>query len=150
MHLIDNVVLPTDQNIVQVAQGNPDFSILVAAVQAAGLANALSGPGPFTVFAPTNEAFAALLSELHLTQAQLLANTPLLVKVLTYHVLPGQVLSSQIPFDMPVPTLQGETLTIDKKLRITDQNARQSNIVAADVGASNGVIHVIDRVILPK
>jgi len=150
VHLIDNVVLPTDQNIVQVAQGNPDFSILVAAVQAAGLANALSGPGPFTVFAPTNEAFAALLSELHLTQAQLLANTPLLVKVLTYHVLPGQVLSSQIPFDMPVPTLQGETLTIDKKLRITDQNARQSNIVAADVGASNGVIHVIDRVILPK
>jgi transforming growth factor-beta-induced protein len=150
IHVIDKVILPTSKNIVQVAQGNPAFSILVEAVVAAGLVDTLSGTGPFTVFAPTNDAFAALLHELHLTKAQLLANKPLLTKVLTYHVVPAQVLSSQIPFDQPVKSVQGDTFTIGKDLKITDQANRKAGIVATDVAASNGVVHVIDKVILPK
>jgi uncharacterized surface protein with fasciclin (FAS1) repeats len=151
IHAIDKVILPTSKNIVQVAQGNPDFSILVEAVVAADLATVLSGLTPVTVFAPTNAAFAALLDELHVTKAQLLANKDLLNKVLTYHVLGGnQVLSSAIPFDKPVSTLQGQTFTIGKNLKITDQNKRTSGIVATDIAATNGVIHVIDKVLLPK
>jgi transforming growth factor-beta-induced protein len=150
VHVIDKVILPTSKNIVQVAQGNPDFSILVEAVVAADLAATLSGKGPFTVFAPTNQAFANLLTELNLTKAALLANKPLLTKVLTYHVLASQVLSSQIPFGKPVATVEGDTLTIGNDLKITDQAGRKSNIVATDVAATNGVVHVIDKVILPK
>jgi transforming growth factor-beta-induced protein len=150
IHVLDKVILPTDKNIVQVAQGNPSFSILVEAVVAAGLVETLSGAGPFTVFAPTNDAFAALLQELHLTKAQLLANKPLLTKVLTYHVVSGQVLSSQIPFDQPIKSVEGQTFKIGKDLKITDQAGRKSGIVATDVAATNGVVHVIDKVILPK
>lgn len=150
IHVIDKVILPTANNLVQVALGNPAFSILVEAVVAAGLVDALSGPGPFTVFAPTNDAFAALLGELKVTKDQLLANKPLLTKVLTYHVVPAQVLSSGIPFGTPVTSLQGQTFTIDRSLKLTDANGRQAGIVATDVAAVNGVVHVIDRVILPK
>ncbi len=150
IHAIDKVVLPTGNNLVAVAQSLPQFSILVEAVVAAGLANTLSGPGPFTVFAPTNEAFAALLGELGLTKAQLLTNVPLLTQVLTYHVLPGRVLSSQIPFGRAVSTVQGQTLSIGRDLKITDQRGRKAGIALTDVPATNGVIHVIDRVILPR
>jgi transforming growth factor-beta-induced protein len=150
IHVIDKVILPTSKTIVEVAQGNPSFSILVEAVVAAGLVDTLSGKGPFTVFAPTNDAFAALLHELHVTKDQLLANKTLLTKVLTYHVVPAQVLSTQIPFDQPVKSVQGDTFTIGKDLKITDQAKRKAGIVATDVAASNGVIHVIDKVILPK
>jgi transforming growth factor-beta-induced protein len=150
IHAIDRVILPTDKNIVQLAVGTPALSILVEAVLAAQLQGVLSGPGPFTVFAPTNDAFAALLGELHITKAALLSDTALLTKVLTYHVVPAQVLSSGIPFGQPVTSVQGQTFTIGKDLKITDANGRQSNIVATDVAASNGVVHVIDRVILPR
>jgi transforming growth factor-beta-induced protein len=150
IHAIDRVILPTDKNIVQLAVGTPALSILVEAVLAAELQGVLSGTGPFTVFAPTNDAFAALLGELHITKAALLADKALLTKVLTYHVVPAQVLSSGIPFGQPVASVQGQTFTIGKDLAITDANNRQSNIVATDVAASNGVVHVIDRVILPR
>jgi uncharacterized surface protein with fasciclin (FAS1) repeats len=150
VHAIDKVILPTASNLVQVAQSVPDLSILVEAVVAADLAGTLSGPGPFTVFAPTNAAFASLLGELGVTKAALLADKALLTKVLTYHVLPAQVLSSEIPFDTPVATVEGETLTISRSLKITDQRGRLSNIVATDVAATNGVAHLIDKVILPK
>jgi transforming growth factor-beta-induced protein len=150
IHVIDRVILPTDRNIVQVAQSLPQFSLLVEAVVAADLAGVLSGPGPFTVFAPTNDAFVALLGELGTTKDALFANKPLLAKVLTYHVLPAQVLSSGIPFGTAVPTVQGQTITIGRDLKITDQNGRQAGIVATDVAATNGVVHVIDKVILPR
>jgi transforming growth factor-beta-induced protein len=150
IHAIDRVILPTDKNIVQLAVGTPALSILVEAVVAAGLQDVLSGAGPFTVFAPTNDAFVALLGELNITKAALLADKALLTKVLTYHVVPGQVLSSGIPFGQPVTSVQGQTFTIGKDLQITDQNGRKARIVATDVAASNGVVHVIDRVILPK
>jgi len=129
--------------IVDVAASNPDFSTLVTAVQAAGLAETLSGDGPFTVFAPTNEAFAAVPAEV---LDQLLADKEALTKVLTYHVLPGQVMAADVaPGD--ATTVEGSTVTISDDggtLKIGD-----AAIVATDVAASNGVIHVIDAVLVP-
>jgi uncharacterized surface protein with fasciclin (FAS1) repeats len=150
IHVIDRVILPLPaENIVQVAQGNPAFSILVQAVVAANLVETLSGPGPFTVFAPTDAAFAALLAELDVTAEALLADTELLTAVLTYHVVPGRVLAAQIVPDTPITTVQGGTFSIGAGNVITDGRARTAGIVATDVFASNGVVHVIDRVILP-
>jgi uncharacterized surface protein with fasciclin (FAS1) repeats len=152
VHLIDKVILPTNKNVVQVAQSNSDFSVLVEAVVAAGLTTTLSGTGPFTVFAPTNAAFTAALTELGLTKAQLLdpANKALLTKILTYHVVSGKVLKAQVPVGTPITTLQTETFTVDSTLTITDQRGRKAKIVATDIAATNGVVHVIDKVILPK
>ncbi len=138
-----------DRNIVEQAQADPRFSILVEAVSAAGLAPTLSGPGPFTVFAPTNDAFAALLTELGVTKAALLADTALLTQVLTYHVVSGKVLAAQVPLNTPIATVQGETLTVNSSLQITDRRARTSLITQTDIPAINGVLHAIDKVILP-
>jgi uncharacterized surface protein with fasciclin (FAS1) repeats len=150
VHVIDKVILPTDKNIVQVAQGNANFSILVEAVIAADLAGTLSGTGPFTVFAPTNAAFAAALTELNITKDALFANKALLTKILTYHVVSGLVREAQVPVGTPIATVQTETFTVDATLTITDQRARKSKIVLTNVAATNGVIHAIDKVILPK
>jgi uncharacterized surface protein with fasciclin (FAS1) repeats len=150
IHVIDKVLLPANKTIVQTAQSLSDFSILVEAVVAADLATTLSGKGPFTVFAPTNAAFAAALTELGITKEALFANKALLSKILTYHVVGARVLKAEIPFGTAVATLQGETLTIDTTATITDQRARKSKIVITDVFTSNGVIHAIDKVILPK
>jgi uncharacterized surface protein with fasciclin (FAS1) repeats len=149
VHLIDRVILPADKTIVETAQALPQFTVLAAAIGAAGLVDALSAPGPFTVFAPTDDAFAALLEELQLTQEQLLADTTLLGAVLGYHVLPARALKADVVPGPQPATLQGQAFSIDATLRITDQQARTAAIVATDVLASNGVIHVIDRVILP-
>jgi len=149
VHVVDKVILPANKNIVQTAQALPDFSILVEAVVAADLAATLSGPGPFTVFAPTNAAFAALLTELGVSKADLLANKSLLAAVLTYHVLGAQVLKADVVPGAQPNTVQGGNFSISAALAITDKRARNSNIVATDVLTSNGVIHVIDRVILP-
>jgi uncharacterized surface protein with fasciclin (FAS1) repeats len=150
IHVIDKVLLPADKNIVQTAQSISDFSLLVDAVVAAGLVDALSAPGPFTVFAPTNAAFAAALTELGVTQEALFADTALLTAVLTYHVVPGRVFKAQVPLNTPITTLQGATISIGSDLAITDQAGRKANITATDVMTSNGVIHVIDKVILPS
>lgn len=150
IHAIDKVLLPADKTIVETAIANPSFSILVEAVVAANLADTLSGTGPFTVFAPTDAAFAALLAELGITKDALLANTALLTEVLTYHVVPGRVLKAGVPVGSPITTVQGDTFTVNASLAITDQRTRVANIVATDVLASNGVIHVIDKVILPS
>jgi uncharacterized surface protein with fasciclin (FAS1) repeats len=149
IHLIDRVILPADKNIVETAQATSDFSILVEAVIAADLVATLSGQGPFTVFAPTNAAFAALLDELGVTKEQLLANTALLTAVLTYHVVPSRVFEADAPIGTPVTTAQTGTFTIDGSLTITDARGRTAGITATDVLTSNGVIHVIDRVLLP-
>jgi uncharacterized surface protein with fasciclin (FAS1) repeats len=148
----DDPVLPAapTKNVVQIAQGDPQFSILVEAVVAADLAGALSGAGPFTVFAPTDTAFANALTELSITKAALLANKPLLSKILTYHVVPVRVLKAGVPVGVPIPTLQGESFTVSPSLVITDQRTRTANITATDLLATNGVVHVIDKVILPK
>ena len=152
VHVIDKVILPQSKNVVQIAQGINDFSILVEAVVAAGLVDTLSGTGPYTVFAPTNAAFASLLDELKVTKDALLADKALLTKVLTYHVLPGRVLAADIRQGAQPATVQGETFTLGLAggPSITDARGRKANIVATNVQASNGVIHVIDKVILPK
>jgi len=149
VHKIDKVLLPANLDIVATAQSISTFSTLVAAVGAAGLVSTLQQPGPFTVFAPTNAAFDALLAEYGLTLNDLTSNTSLLTAVLTYHVLPARVLAAEVPIDTDITTVQGNTLSIDSDYVITDQVGRTATITATDVFASNGVIHVIDRVILP-
>ena len=130
--------------IVDVAAGNEDFSTLVAAVEAAGLAETLSSEGPFTVFAPTNDAFAALPEGL-LDALLLPENQETLVKILTYHVLAGEVTSDMVTAG-DVATVEGQNITIttDGGVKVND-----ANVIATDVMASNGVIHVIDAVIVP-
>jgi len=149
IHAIDKVILPADKTIVETAQSLPQFSILVEAVVAADLVAALNAAGPLTVFAPTNDAFAALLAELNVTKDALLANKALLTAVLTYHVVDGRVMKADVPLNTAIETLETGTFTIDASLAITDERARKASIVATDVLASNGVIHVIDKVILP-
>ena len=149
IHVIDKVLLPADKTLVQTVLATPALSILGEAVVAAGLVDTLNGAGPFTVFAPTNDAFAALLTELGVTKEQLLADKPLLTQVLTYHVLAGRVLKADVPVNTPITTVQGGTFTVSPALRITDQRGRSAGIAATDVLATNGVAHVIDKVILP-
>jgi uncharacterized surface protein with fasciclin (FAS1) repeats len=149
IHAIEKVLLPADKTIFQTAAANPNFSILVEAVNATGLAGTLGGAGPLTVFAPTDAAFASLLAELGITKEQLLADTALLTKVLTYHVLPGLVLKADVPFNTPITTVEGETFEVSQAYAITDRRGRTANITATDILASNGAIHVVDKVILP-
>lgn len=149
VHVVDRVLLPADKDLVETAQALPEFSILVEAVVAAGLVDTLQGAGPFTVFAPTNAAFAAVLTELGIGKAELLANTALLTQVLTYHVLPARVLKAEVPVGTAIQTVQGQSFSVNASLQITDQRMRTSQITATDVFTSNGVIHVVDRVLLP-
>ena len=137
----------SSQTIVDVAAANPDFSILVAAVKKAGLADTLSGAGPFTVFAPTNAAFEAALKATGLTQEQLLAS-PDLGKILTYHVLPAKVMASAITGTSDATTVEGSTVKVALD-GSTVKVGPTAKVTAADVAASNGVIHVIDAVLLP-
>ena len=134
-----------DADIVDTAVAAGSFGTLVAAVQAAGLVDTLKGEGPFTVFAPTDEAFAALPKG---TVESLLQpeNKDQLVSILTYHVVPGKVMSTDLSDGMTATTVQGSDVTIGTTGGVTVNGA---NVVAADVAASNGVIHVIDAVILP-
>ena len=131
-------------NIVAVAQGNPEFSTLVAAITAAGLGDALSGEGPFTVFAPTNAAFEALPEGL-LEKLLLPENKEVLTKILTYHVVPSKVMAADVAAG-DVATLEGSTFAITTEGGV---KVNASNVTATDVAASNGVIHVIDAVLVP-
>ena len=130
--------------IVDVASGAGNFGTLVAAVTAAELVETLSGEGPFTVFAPTDEAFAALPAGV--VDALLLPeNKAVLVQILTYHVVPGMVMAADVT-DGDVATVEGQTIKLSTADGVTVNGAK---VVAADVAASNGVIHAIDAVILP-
>jgi uncharacterized surface protein with fasciclin (FAS1) repeats len=140
----------SDKTIVDIAASNPDFSTLVAAVKAAGLASTLSGPGPFTVFAPTDAAFAKLPPGTLDTLLQP-ANKEQLAGVLTYHVVPATVMAANVK-PGPVTTVNGATFTVSAdagKVTLTDARDGTANVVKTDVVASNGVIHVIDAVLLP-
>ena len=117
---------------------------MMAAVQAAGLVDTLKGEGPFTVFAPTDEAFAKLPPG---TLEKLLADKDRLTAVLTYHVVPGKVMASDVAGMRSARTVQGQTIEIDTHSGVKVDGA---NVIATDIVASNGVIHVIDEVILPN
>ncbi|MBX7495030.1 fasciclin domain-containing protein [Qipengyuania sp. 6B39] len=149
----------TTGTIVEVAQGNGDFSTLVSAVTAANLGETLSGDGPFTVFAPTNEAFAkipeATLTELTTNDTETLGN------ILTYHVVEGNVDAATLTKAIEdagdagytITTVNGGTLTaklVDGNVVLTDAAGGTSTVTATDVAASNGVIHVIDTVLMPQ
>jgi len=146
IHVINNVILPPTQSIVDIAVGNPNFSILVDLVTRAGLAETLAG-GNFTVFAPTNAAFEALIASgvnpNALTREQL-------TSILLYHVVPGRVFSTDLMMGN-VTTAAGGQFRVDlgTGVRITGQNSDPSNVVLANVLATNGVIHAIDRVLIP-
>ena len=130
--------------LVEVAQGDESFSTLVSAVTAAGLGETLSGDGPFTVFAPTNDAFAKIPEA---TLTELTTNdTETLGTILTYHVVPGKVMSSDLTDGMKAATVQGAELTVD-----IDGGAMvdEAKVIQADIEAANGIIHVIDKVIMP-
>lgn len=148
----------TSSTLVDVAAGNADFSTLVTAVQAAGLAETLAGSGPFTVFAPTNAAFAKLPAGTveSLTQP---AQREALTGILTYHVVSGRVNAADVVSQIEagggsatLTTVQGGTLTATlsgQSVVLTDAAGGTSTITATDVAASNGVIHVIDTVLMP-
>jgi transforming growth factor-beta-induced protein len=160
IHAIDAVLVPPSltqapaptQSIVEIAAGNPAFSTLVSLVQKAGLVAAISSPGPFTVLAPTNAAFEKLAAAAPATYQAVLADPALLTKVLTYHVVAGAIKSDQAiavaKQNGSVNALQGEPISLsikDGKLTLNGS----STVVTADVLATNGVIHVIDTVIVP-
>lgn len=134
------------KDIVDTAVDAGSFTTLVAAVQAAGLVDTLKGDGPFTVFAPTDEAFAAL-PEGTVESLLLPENKDKLVAILTYHVAAGKVMSTDLSNEMTAKTVQGGDVTIMTEDGVTVNGA---NVVSADIEASNGVIHVIDAVILPE
>ncbi len=141
-----NVSAMGSKDIVDTASSAGSFNTLVTAVKAAGLAETLKGKGPFTVFAPTDEAFAKLPKG---TLESLLKpeNKAQLAAILTYHVIPGKVMAADISGKtLKVATVQGSKIDIDATYGVKINNAK---VVTADVGASNGVIHVIDTVILP-
>jgi len=142
-----SAVAANASNLVETAVDAGQFKTLVAAVQAAGLGDALSAPGPFTVFAPTDEAFAKL-PEGTLEDLLKPENREKLVAILTYHVVPGKVMSGDVVGKkLSVETLQGGELSVDAMSGGVMING--ATVIAADIEASNGVIHVIDRVVLP-
>jgi uncharacterized surface protein with fasciclin (FAS1) repeats len=146
-------------DIVDTAASAADFSTLVAAVKAAGLVDTLKGQGPFTVFAPTNAAFAKLPAG---TVDNLLKpeNKPLLTAILTYHVVPGKLMAADVVAAIKagggkaeVTTVQGGKLSVSMMgdlVMLRDTNGGMSHVRTADLGTSNGVIHVIDTVVMPK
>jgi len=157
--MVGGAAMYPSKNIVQNAVNSQDHTTLVAAVKAAGLVEVLEGPGPFTVFAPTNEAFAKLPAG---TVDTLLKpeNKEMLVKVLTYHVVPGRVSAADLMRQITagngkaeLKTVQGETLTATmngKHIVLTDEKGDNSMVTIANVFQSNGVIHVVDTVLLPN
>merc|ERR1711881_153261 len=152
VHVIDHVLLPptmfssAESNIVELAESVPDLSTLVAALKAGGLVETLEGPGPFTVFAPTNEAFNALPDGV---LADLLKpeNKDKLVNILTYHVASGDVMSKAIKNRERIKTVEGKD--VEAHVSSSGVMINDAKVIKADVVASNGVVHVIDHVLLP-
>lgn len=153
IHVIDAVILPpayeteSEQSIVDIAAGDEQFSTLVAAVQAAGLADVLANSGPFTVFAPTNAAFDAAFEALGITAEDLLADTELLTDILLYHVTVGALTAEDVTGQEAIPMANGDMATVE----VSDGSASIAGapISVTDLEASNGIIHVIDAVMLP-
>jgi uncharacterized surface protein with fasciclin (FAS1) repeats len=146
IHAIDKVVLPPSMNIVETAQANPAFSVLVEALTAANLVTALTGSGPFTVFAPTDTAFTTALTDLGITKAELLARSDL-ADILKYHVIGASFPSMDLDATQSPATLQGATVVVTKDgANVVFGGA---SVTAADLHCSNGVIHTIDKVVMP-
>jgi transforming growth factor-beta-induced protein len=152
IHIIDKVLVPDafvlnpiTNDIVDIALGNDDFSMLVSLLQEADLVSTLQSEGPFTVFAPTNAAFEDLLGALDISATDLMSQ-PDLARVLLYHVVSGKVMSTDLADDIDVATVNGNTIRVDLSNGVM---INSSNVVLADLEATNGVVHVIDSVLIP-
>lgn len=143
IHVIDTVIMPKN-DIIEAARAAGSFKTLLMAVEAAGLTDTLRGDGPFTVFAPTDEAFAKLPKS---TLDALLKDKDKLTSILTYHVVPGKVMAADVVKLTEAKTVQGQSVKIATMGGVMVDNAK---VVKTDVSATNGVIHVIDTVIMPK
>ncbi len=142
----------TTKDIFEVVRDNADLSVLGDAIIAAGLVQTFQNNTSYTLFAPNNAAFVAALAELNLTKEQLFADKALLTTVLTYHLLPGKINFADILLNTPLKTVQGATLKVDNiagVLTITDGRSRTSRIIQNNLDARNGVVHIIDKVLLP-
>lgn len=149
--MVGGAAMVASKNIVENASASKDHTTLVAAVKAADLADTLQGKGPFTVFAPTNAAFGKLPSG---TVDNLLKpdNKGTLTKILTYHVVPGKLTAADLKDGQKLKTVEGDELTVrvsSGKVTLTDTKGGSATVAIADVGQSNGVIHVIDTVLMP-
>ncbi|MGP5203744.1 fasciclin domain-containing protein [Psychrobacter aquimaris] len=138
------------QSIAEIAAGNENLTILTAALQAAGLDTMMMDAGTYTVFAPTDDAFAPVLEKLGVTKEELLADTDLLKKVLPYHVVPKVVMAADIPYGTDIETANGKTISISDANVITDATGNTANITSTDIMATNGVVHTIDAVLMPE
>lgn len=150
--MVGGAAMYPSKNIVENAVNSKDHTTLVAAVKAAGLVETLSGAGPFTVFAPTNEAFEKLPAGTVDTLVKP-ENKAALTKILTYHVVAGKLSAADLTDGKKLKTVQGEELTVKNaggKVTLTDAKGGSANVTIADVIQSNGVIHVIDTVVMPK
>jgi uncharacterized surface protein with fasciclin (FAS1) repeats len=149
--MVGGAAMFPSKNIIQNAVNSKDHTTLVAAVKAAGLVDTLEGKGPFTVFAPTNAAFGKLPAGTVDTLVKP-ENKPTLTKILTYHVVPGKLEASSLTDGKKLKTVEGEELTVKKsgdKVMIVDAKGGSSTVTIANVNQSNGVIHVVDTVLMP-
>lgn len=144
IHVVDEVLLPVTENLAQIAAANPDFTTLVGVLETADLLETVGGPGPFTVFAPTDAAFEALPEE---DREAIVNDMELLTRVLTYHVVAGRVFSPEVVTLSSATTLNGNDVSISVNGGTVLVN--DATVTATDVQGTNGVIHVIDRVLLP-
>lgn len=141
-----------NKDLFELVRSNSDLSVLGDAVVAADLVVTFQANTSYTLFAPNNAAFVAVLAELGMTKDQLFADKPLLTEVLTYHLLPGKINFADILLNTPLKTVQGATLKVDNVggvLTITDGRSRTSRIIQNNLDARNGVVHIIDKVLLP-
>jgi uncharacterized surface protein with fasciclin (FAS1) repeats len=149
--MVGGAAMFPSKNIIQNAVNSKDHTTLVAAVKAAGLVDTLEGKGPFTVFAPTNAAFGKLPAGTVDTLVKP-ENKPVLTKILTYHVVPGRLDASSLADGKKLKTVEGEELTVKKagdKVMIVDAKGGSSTVTISNVNQSNGVIHVVDTVLMP-
>jgi uncharacterized surface protein with fasciclin (FAS1) repeats len=149
--MVGGAAMFRSKNIIQNAVNSKDHTTLVAAVKAAGLVDTLEGKGPFTVFAPTNAAFGKLPAGTVDTLVKP-ENKPTLTKILTYHVVPGKLEAAQLTDGKKLKTVEGEELTVKRngdKVTLVDAKGGASTVTIADVNQSNGVIHVVDTVLMP-
>jgi uncharacterized surface protein with fasciclin (FAS1) repeats len=149
--MVGGAAMFPSKNIIQNAVNSKDHTTLVAAVKAAGLVDTLEGKGPFTVFAPTNSAFGKLPAGTVDTLVKP-ENKPALTKILTYHVVPGRLEASSLADGKKLKTVEGEELTVKKagdKVMIVDAKGGSSTVTISNVNQSNGVIHVVDTVLMP-
>ncbi|MEJ6552039.1 fasciclin domain-containing protein [Psychrobacter pacificensis] len=148
--MADDMNMEATQTIAEIAANNDNLTILTAALQSAGLDTMLMEDTKYTVFAPTDDAFAPVLEKLGVTKDELLANKDLLKTVLPYHVVPMEVKAADIPYGTDIETANGKTISINEDNVITDAAGNTANITGTDIMASNGVIHTIDTVLMPE